>query len=77
MTIDEMISELRRRKDLHGGECEVLVTWQGTYNDVDLKSIYLDKGRALLIDAYDCYFKEDCQHPDDVPNNPAEDDRDA
>jgi hypothetical protein len=30
MTIDELIAELQRRREMHGGRTEVLITWEST-----------------------------------------------
>jgi hypothetical protein len=79
MTIDELIAELQRRREMHGGRTEVLITWESTRQAIGLRDIYLgrsDLGRArkdappLLIDADFSDYKEAFQHPDDVKNNP-------
>lgn len=76
MTIDGLISELHRRRDLHGGQVPVVVTWEGITREIDPENIYLAKpdlwgfSVALLIDADRNFYKEDFQHPSDKQPTP-------
>jgi hypothetical protein len=72
MTIDELLSELTRRKALHGGGTTVMVTWEGITKQIDPDSIYFGKYNELLIDADGNYYKTAFQHPDDVKNDPTD-----
>ena len=55
MTIDEMITELERRREMHGGSTEVRTTWEGQSKEIAPKNIYfhVDKQPILWIDADD------------------------
>jgi hypothetical protein len=44
MTIDELIDELIRRRQMHGGETVVRTTWEGVARDIDLDNIYYVAG---------------------------------
>lgn len=70
MTIDELITELQRRKELHGGQTEVLVTWEGIWRQISCDGVWLSKVNDLAIDADGNYYKAAYQHPDDIKNNP-------
>jgi hypothetical protein len=67
MTIDEMIAEFQRRREMHGGAMEVKTTWEGVVRDIDLDNIYCaadgydeDKTLTLWIDAdYNSYKPKD------------------
>ena len=62
MTIDQLIEELQRHRDRHGGSCHVLMTWEGTVREIAPANIYPEAaedlwdspehhGSVLLIDA--------------------------
>ncbi len=70
MTIDELIAELQRRRDLHGGNTEVEVTWEGITRPIELANVYLSDGN-LYIDADDNTYKAQFQDPADRVNDPA------
>jgi hypothetical protein len=44
MSIDELIDELIRRRQMHGGETVVRTTWEGVARDIDLDNIYYVAG---------------------------------
>lgn len=71
MTIDELIAELHRRRELHGGDTDVQVTWESTKHGIDLGDIYFGKEGCLFVDADGSFYKDSFQHPDDVKNNPS------
>jgi hypothetical protein len=62
VTIDQLIQELQRHRDQHGGSCRVLMTWEGTVREIAPANIYPEAaadlwdspeqdGSVLLIDA--------------------------
>ena len=50
MSIDELIGELQRHKNHHGGGCPVMVTWEGALRDIRPADIYPEDADALWLD---------------------------
>lgn len=61
MTINEMIAELERRRDIHGGDTPVCATWETVKREIELENIYFTADdRTLWIDAdYNSYRPND------------------
>jgi hypothetical protein len=59
MTIDEMIAELQRRREMHGGDTPVRTTWEGVVRAIKLENIYfaIDEWNTLWIDADHNHYK--------------------
>ena len=47
MTIDQLIQELQRHRDQHGGSCRVLMTWEGTVRELAPANIYPEAAADL------------------------------
>ena len=56
MTIDELIIELQRRREMHGPETVVRVTWEGQAIEIDRSNVYFDK-EGLWIDADGNFYR--------------------
>lgn len=63
MKASELIAELTRRMDI-AGDVEVMTTWEGTWHDIELGSVYLTKdGNSIFIDADSCNYKREFALP--------------
>jgi hypothetical protein len=53
MTIDELIAELQRRREMHGGDTPVRATWEGVVRAIRPENVYFapDGWNTLWIDA--------------------------
>lgn len=54
MTIDELIIELERRREMHGGSTEVRTTWEGVQRKIEPENVYFTSRHTspiLWIDA--------------------------
>jgi hypothetical protein len=64
MTIDEMIAELSRRREMHGGGTVVRCTWESVVQEILPENIYYTGendpwGAGLWIDADDNSYRPD------------------
>jgi hypothetical protein len=62
MTIDEMIEELQRRRDMHGGQTPVRATCESVVREINPDNIYYapwGDDPTLWIDADENFYKPD------------------
>ena len=50
MSIDELIALLKQHKHHVGGECPVLVAWEGAVRVIKPSHIYPEEARALWVE---------------------------
>ena len=58
MKVSELVGILLSKLRQYGDR-EVEITWEGTWNTLDRRDIYLSKDGILLLDADNCSYKKD------------------